>query len=378
MNVDILKKSNNIIFEAIVGSHAYGTNLPTSDIDIRGIFITSKEDMISLIPYAEEVSDDKQDIKYYHLRKFVDLAKDCNPNIIEMLFLDDSCIKIKTPVMQHLLDHKNLFISKKAYHTHIGYAHSQIEKAKGQHKKVHNPKPEKQPTQEDFCYYIPLFQLNKGCTIFNIPMFQFKKGYTMFNVGQTMPARPIPIQQTNIDLKKCHCARVEQMNHLYRLYYYGDKAKGVFRGTMLVPESIPIEDEVDKFAGLFFYNEEFYQKELRDWHSYWDWKNNRNENRWVDQEKGIINYDVKNMMHCCRLLISGKNILINGSPIVKFTGTELQFLKDIRANKYKYEDIMKYVEEQLVDLKKLYESSQLQYGTNIHKIDKLFKELLEI
>ena len=34
--IDELKKKNLITFEAIMGSHAYGTVLPTSDKDIRG------------------------------------------------------------------------------------------------------------------------------------------------------------------------------------------------------------------------------------------------------------------------------------------------------------------------------------------------------
>ena len=362
MNVDLLKKTDYIMFEATVGSHAYGTNLPTSDIDTRGIFRLPPTQHLSLIPIIEEVGDEKQDIKYYELKKFIELAKDCNPNIIEMLFLEDDLIKIKTPAMQHLLDHKHLFISKKAYHTHVGYAYSQIEKAKGQHKKVHNPQPKESPTHEDFCFYIPLFQFNKG--------------YLDINLRNTMPARPIPIKEANIDLTKYHCARVEQTSNLYRLYHYGDSAKGVFRGdNMLTPESIPLDDEVNKFSGLLLYNPDLYEKAKRDWHSYWDWKKNRNENRWIDQEKGLINYDAKNMMHCCRLLMSGKNILIEGKPIVKFTGKDLQFLKDIRASKFKYEEIMKFVEDEFNNLKVLYDTSKLSYSININKIDKLYTEL---
>jgi len=358
MNLEQLKKNDYIIFEAITGSHAYGTNLPTSDIDIRGIFRLPVQQHLSLLPVIPEISDEKQDIKYYELRKFIDLAKDCNPNIIELLFLGENLIKVKTPVMQHLLDHNHLFISKKAYHTHIGYAHSQIEKAKGQHKKVHNPQPEKCPTHEDFCFYIP-----------------YMKGRVLADP----PARPITLAESGIDLTQYHCARVEQTANLYRLYYYGKESKGVFRGDhMLTPESIPLDDEVSKFSGLLLYNPDLYEKAKRDWHSYWDWKKNRNEQRWVDQEKGLINYDAKNMMHCCRLLMSGKNILITGKPIITFTGKDLQFLQDIRASKYKYEEIMKFVEDELESLKKLYETSQLSYSTNINKINKLYTELINM
>ena len=38
---------DNIILLALGGSHAYGTNTPTSDLDIRGIAIEKPENLIS-------------------------------------------------------------------------------------------------------------------------------------------------------------------------------------------------------------------------------------------------------------------------------------------------------------------------------------------
>ena len=43
MDVEYIRKNNLIIFEAISGSQAYGTNTPESDIDIRGVFVLPKE-----------------------------------------------------------------------------------------------------------------------------------------------------------------------------------------------------------------------------------------------------------------------------------------------------------------------------------------------
>jgi predicted nucleotidyltransferase len=46
-NLKYIKENNLILLEAISGSIAYGLNLPTSDTDIRGIYICEQEDLFS-------------------------------------------------------------------------------------------------------------------------------------------------------------------------------------------------------------------------------------------------------------------------------------------------------------------------------------------
>jgi len=332
MNVEMLKKSNLIIFECISGSHSYATNIETSDIDIRGIYRLSKDDYMSLVAPIQEVSDNKQDIKYYELRKFIDLAKDCNPNIVELLYTPEDCIKFKSPIMGKLLENRKLFISKRAYHTFSGYSIAQVKKARGTNKLVNHPELAIMPKKEDFCWLLPAFVFDSKC----LEELAKDQGSPLF------PCRPLPLNECKeFDLKLFHCSALEHVPNTYRLYKYDEKAKGVFRGNdMLVCESIPLDDELAKFTGLLIYNKEAYEKAIKEHKRYNDWVENRNDARWVDQEKGLLDYDAKNLMHCMRLLLSGKNILINGEPIVRFEGAQLKYLKDIRAGKFEYEDIM--------------------------------------
>ena len=44
---------NNIILLTLGGSHAYGTNVETSDLDIRGIFAPGIKELIGLSRYEE-------------------------------------------------------------------------------------------------------------------------------------------------------------------------------------------------------------------------------------------------------------------------------------------------------------------------------------
>jgi hypothetical protein len=172
---------------------------------------------------------------------------------------------------------------------------------------------------------------------------------------------------------------LEHVPNTFRMYYYGDKSKGVFRGNdMLVCESIPLDDEQSKFCGLLIYNKHEYEKALIEHRKYLDWIEHRNEARWVDQEKGLLQYDQKNMMHCVRLLISGENILKNGEPIVRFEGEQLQLLKDIRKGLYKYEDIMAMVDSKMKTLEELYKTSSIPHSVDIDKIDALYKEIIGV
>ena len=84
MNIDQLKASNCIIFECISGSRAYGLATPTSDTDIRGVFISPPEIFYSL-NYVDQINNESNDIVYYEIRKFAELLLKNNPNILELL-----------------------------------------------------------------------------------------------------------------------------------------------------------------------------------------------------------------------------------------------------------------------------------------------------
>lgn len=375
MNLQTIKDQNLIIFECESGSHAYNLNIPTSDVDTRGIFKMPKDTYLKVSSVPQQVSDDKQDTIFFELRRYIELAMMVNPNIIELLWIDPKNIRTMSPAMEKLRANRNLFISTRAFHTFGGYAFAQIKKAKGQNKRVWNPKPEKRPSQLDFCRFI---DFDDYLTYYTVSK---SRGKT----PEMMPSRPMPLTKAGIDLTKCHCAKLEHVPYVYRLYHYGDEAKGVFRGDestglMLVTENIPIEDEWKKFIGLLVFNEDEYNHEIVEWQNYWEWMKNRNESRWVSQETGQVNYDIKNMMHCFRLLISAKNILVNGEPVVRFAddSDDRKFLMKVRNGEFKYEELMPRVEAGMVELEELYKTSKVQHSVDQNKIDELFLELVNM
>lgn len=138
------------IFLVKAGSQSYGTATPTSDLDVRGIAIPPKRIVLGMhetFEQAQKTGD--PDIVIYDLRKFMALAANCNPNIIEILFTDEENMIKATPFSWSLRKNRNLFLTKKARHTFFGYALSQLKRIKTHRSWLLNP-PKHKPSREEF------------------------------------------------------------------------------------------------------------------------------------------------------------------------------------------------------------------------------------
>jgi len=374
MNIEMMESKGLKIYECVAGSHAYGTNTPQSDVDIRGIFMLPDEDRVSLFDPVQQVSDDTNDTTYFELRRYFELALKANPNILELLWMPEDCIRIWEPPMQLLFENREMFLSKVAMQSFSGYAYAQIKRARGQNKWVNNPQSAEPPDKLDFCWFIPLFNnVLKHCWDVSCPE-DFEDPSCGF------PARPVPVKNNiyNIDLAECHIAKLEHCENIYRLYHYGEDGKGVFRGPnqQLVVESIPKRDEFEKLRGFLIFNEQACDAAKRDHKNYWEWVEKRNKTRWVTQERGEIDYDAKNLLHCMRLMLSGMSILENGYPIVRFEGEQRKLLMDIRQGRFEYDELMEMMTDYEARLKFLGEKSDLPNKANSKKANALYRRIV--
>ena len=127
MNIEKMAKEN-LIWQVISGSHAYGTSTPTSDVDTRGLFCAPLNLLLSPFENVEQFEDKKEDTNIYELRKFFQLLTNNNPNIIEILWPPEDCVQFKHPAMELLLAKKKLFLSQKIKHTFSGYSMAQLKR----------------------------------------------------------------------------------------------------------------------------------------------------------------------------------------------------------------------------------------------------------
>lgn len=116
---------SNIILLGLGGSHAYGTNTATSDVDVRGVATNSKREIL-LNRDFEQVTNNVTDTTVYSLRKFVTLVTNCNPNTIELLGLKPEHYLYVSNIGKILLENKEMFLSQRAVHSFGGYANQQL------------------------------------------------------------------------------------------------------------------------------------------------------------------------------------------------------------------------------------------------------------
>ena len=115
----------HVILLGLSGSYSYGTNIETSDIDIRGITLNQKSDLIGLTQF-EQYSDENTDTVIYAFNKIIALLLSCNPNTIELLGLNPEHYLYLNDAGHMLLDNKRLFLSKRAIQSFGGYADAQL------------------------------------------------------------------------------------------------------------------------------------------------------------------------------------------------------------------------------------------------------------
>jgi predicted nucleotidyltransferase len=303
----------NMLVKHYAGSISYGTNLPTSDIDFRGIFAADPINVRTPFFTVKECEDtSEEDTKLCELAHFMKLTVDCNPNIIETLWVDDIDITFRTPAYDLLREHRHELLSSKIAFTTSGYALAQLKRIKGHNKWINNPQSVEPPRQIDF---VSLVQNFTGEKLFRIDMEDLRLGWRLIHYGHNI-----------FGLIQKH--GYESYSNDFTLNTNDESVIGLTGG-----ERIP--SYVVKF------NKEEYNLAKEKHKQYWDWKKNRNEARSELEESH--GYDTKHAMHLVRLLRMGVEALRDGEIIVK--RPDAKELLSIRDGAWSYEEIVAYAEK---------------------------------
>jgi len=117
------------------GSVAHGMYVPKSDPDsiddkdVMGVYIGPLEHYLGFGTHdVYEQWEGEWDCVFYELRKFIGLLLNCNPNVLSLLWLKPNGIIYESPVGARLRENRDLFVTRKAYHSFSGYAHAQFKK----------------------------------------------------------------------------------------------------------------------------------------------------------------------------------------------------------------------------------------------------------
>ena len=116
---------DRIVLLTLGGSYAYGTNIETSDVDIRGCALNSPSDILGMTNF-EQVVNTATDTTVYSFNRIISLLVSCNPNTIEMLGCKPEHYFIKTEIGKEMIDNRKMFLSQKAADSFGGYATQQL------------------------------------------------------------------------------------------------------------------------------------------------------------------------------------------------------------------------------------------------------------
>jgi hypothetical protein len=350
MTVQEVEKQRILIYKVIRGSHAYGTNLPSSDTDYSGIYLQSLDDILGF-GYRDQVNDSKNDIVYYEIKRFLELLASNNPTVLELLNISEDCIVYKHPVMDMILENKEKFITKNCRNSFGGYARQQISKAQGLNKKMNWE--QSQVTRKgplDFCYVIE---------------------------GQKTISLIDFLKQNEIDQKYCGLSKIPHARDMYALFFDSNLESSIgFRGIVVENSNKIRLSNIPKdmqHTCIFYYNEDGYSMHCRKYKEYEEWLKNRNTQRYVEIENHQQSIDGKNMMHTRRLLDMAKEIALGQGINVRRPNAE--FLISIRQGKVNLEDLIQHAEDEIKEIDKLYIESNLPDNVDMNFVNDLLIEI---
>ena len=362
------------ILIVVRGSHAYGTAIETSDTDYAGVYVQSIEDILGF-GYKEQINDDKNDTVFYEVKRFLELVKSNNPNILELLNTPENCIVYKDPVFDLILKHKSDFITKYCAKSFSGYAIEQIKKAQGQNKKQNWEKERvtrKGPI--DFCY---IHIAEKS-----VPLLDY-------------------LNNLDLDQKFCGLSKTPHGRDTYALFYdflsgsiFSEKRNKFTRGfSKFIAKlfglkkqgfkGIAFEDSNDVrlssilhncpknyFLGHISFNKDGYVSHCNEYKSYLTWLENKNDQRWIDVKSHGQKIDGKNMMHCRRLLEMAREIAEGKGINVKRENDD--YLISIRKGEVDLQTLIDNAEKDIKEIDELFANSNLPSNVS----DGLINEIL--
>ncbi len=126
-------RDTRVLLVGQVGSKAYGTSTPDSDDDFMGVACARRSCYTGLDTWKsggtlelKRAGREENDVVVYEVKKFFHLCLGFNPNVIPLLYLRPQDYKFLTNSGQHILDHRDMFVSRRALDTFVGYAQSQL------------------------------------------------------------------------------------------------------------------------------------------------------------------------------------------------------------------------------------------------------------
>lgn len=333
----MLKKSDPcVIVTHLAGSRAYGTDTPSSDIDIRGIFVAEQKFYRTpLFSLEEVVIETDEDTKLYELNKFIALCTKQSPNVLETLWVDEKALITSSNEYKYLRQHRDLFSSTMLADRFTGFALEHLQKIKnyGLTYEV------KSPVMAEFLS--PVHRLHG-----------MEAGMRSFDI------------KNHVD----DHALLSYGNEIYGLYK-APGLKSIARDGTVIRHS---KEKIGHLTGmpdmLIKFNKAEYERKFAAWRGFWSRTRSKDSTRGILEEK--FGYDTKDGMHLVRILRMGLEFMQTGQIMVmRPDANELRMIRE--EGLLNQEQLADYTEEMTDKIMALKASSPLPSELDFDKIAEL-------
>ncbi|TXG80053.1 MAG: nucleotidyltransferase [Spirochaetes bacterium] len=373
---EYLVENGLILFETVVGSQAYGTQTPTSDIDKKFVYILPMDNILGT-GYVPQIEVTK-DYMGWEIRRFLELLGTNNPTVLELLNSPEDCIVSKHELFDLVIAHKDDFITKICKDSFGGYARQQIKKAKGLDKKQ-NWEKDKVTRKDvlDFVYVIegeksiPWKAWNSGkydekfCGVVNVP--NARDVYALYYDRIAEMCHGVKYSESKREYYKNILKKAGRpMGFGYKGIVKTGEGANAAESNQLRLSSIP---KGEKAICNIIYNKDGYTMHCKDYKEYQEWLENRNEARYVETQEHGQRIDSKNMMHCMRLIRMAQEIGRGEGIIVR--RPDAQELLSIRRGEVDLEQLIEMADEAIAEMDEIFKKSVLPNKVHEGLVDAL-------
>jgi hypothetical protein len=330
------------------GSHAYGTATATSDVDVKGVAVPPRAYYHGFVQRFEQAECDDPDMVIYELRKFMQLAADCNPSVIEVLFTDGSDHLGVTPLGERLLASREVFLSKKARHTFTGYAMAQLRRLEAHHRWASDP-PKAPPHREDF-------GLDALTEVEDMHLKAVTAEIEKLVKQWDVDLSPLP-RDTQEDLR-------EKMTHAL-----SERIVASDDGWRAAVRHLGLGDELS----TRLLRERELRAQQRAWEQFVAWQKSRNAKR--AELEARFGYDTKFGAHIVRLLRMCREILSEG--VVRVRRPDREELVAIRNGAWPFEQLAAWARSEEAEMEALSGASKLPHTPDRKTLDALCVSLVD-